>query len=215
MHPMVYLFYTFVFMLFIPNYIYLIPCFFTCNSIFYVFQQGVTNNDILFTALLPVSKHRVVESRFLFAVIIQLLMLLLYIPMIFINHAVNPAGNLAGVDASITLLASCLILFAVFNSVFMPEFYKTGYKAGRSFLISAIAVFVWIFLSEGVFIAAGAAAEQLSFFAWIKENLDCWAHDASSLTAQLIALGVGIIVYAAATGLSLKRSKANFDNVDL
>ena len=214
-HPMIPLFYTFVLMLLIPSYMYQVPFFFTTNAIFYMFQRCVMNNDILYTALLPVAKRDTVRAMYLYVCLIELIMLALYIPMIFVNHALVGTANSAGVDACVTLIGMGFIDFAIFNAVFLPSFYKTGYKAGRSFLISTICIFGWMFISEGFFIASSAAREAVPFFAWVGENLDCWPKTSGALTAQFITLAVGAAVYAVSTMLSLKESEKRFDRVDL
>ena len=214
-HIMVPLFYAFALMILIPNYVYLIPCFFTGNAIFYSFQQSVQNNDLLFTALLPVSKRSAVKAKFCYSIVIELIMLLLYVPMILINHALYNAGNSAGIDACITLIGAGFIVFGIFNFVFMPTFYKTGYKAGKSFLFSTIAVYAFIFICEGVFIASGAVGEKLAFFNWIETHLDCWPSDGPALTAQLIALAVGAAVFGILTLIAFKRSAENYEKVDV
>ena len=209
------LFFLFAAMLFIPAYPYLVVCFFTCNSVFYMYNQSVANNDLLFTALLPVSKAQVVKSRVRFTVVIEMIMFLLLIPMILVNHKLVPQGNPAGTDGSLTFLAAALVLFTVFNAVFIPAFYRDEHKAGKNFLISTIAVFVWIILWEGFMITAVAARAQVPFFAWVAENLDPYPVTDGAWYAQLIALGVGALVYGLGNLLITRRAVNIFERVDL
>lgn len=217
MHPLVLLFYLFSLMLLIPSYPYLVVCFFTCNSLFYAFQQGVVSNDTLFTVLLPISKRKAVLSKFLFVIIVQMIMILLFVPMIFVNHSMFSEGNKAGIDASPTLIAAAFILFSVFDLVFLPSFFKTGYKVGKSFVKGTVAVFAWIFVCEGFFIASGVESLQnvSPFFAWVSNNLDCWPEDASTLGIQLGLVAAGILIYAFSNLISYRLSVRNFENVDL
>ena len=209
------LFFLFAAMLFIPSYPYLVACFFTCNSIFYMYNQSVGNNDLLFTALLPVSKKQVVQSRVRFTVLIQMVMFLLLIPMIFVNHKLVPQGNPAGTDCSLTFLAAALVLFTIFNAVFIPAFYRDETKSGKNFLISTIAVFVWIILWEGFMITAGAAERLVPFFAWVETHLDCWPATCEAWTTQLIALAVGALIYILGNVLITRKAVAVFERVDL
>ena len=66
-----YLFILFVVMTLIPGYPILVGAFFICLGIFYSFQLGRENNDILFTVLLPVEKSDAVRAKYLFTVFIQ------------------------------------------------------------------------------------------------------------------------------------------------
>ncbi|MCR5610222.1 MAG: ABC-2 transporter permease [Clostridiales bacterium] len=213
--PLIAAFYLFALMLLIPNYIYLIPCFFTTNAIFYMFQRCVLNNDFLYTSFLPVSKRDSVKAMFILVVIIELVMLALYVPMIFLNRVAVSTPNSAGVDTSVTLIAMGFCVFSIFNLVFLPSFYKTAYKAGNSFLKASVAVFCFIFVSEGVFIAANSLGDKVGFFGWIKDHLDCWPGSAETLVPQLIVLAAAVVIFAALTMISLKRSEKNFEMVDL
>ena len=212
---MVPLFYLFALMLLIPNYPYLVAAFFTCNSIFFLFKQSVVNGDLLFTALLPVSKADVVKARVRFVVIIQMIMFVLFIPMILINHRLYAGGNPAGTDGSLTFLAAALVLFTVFNYVFIPAFYRDEHKTDRQFLISLVAVFSWIFLWEGFMIACGAAQKSVAFFAWVETRLDCFPATAEAWTCQFVALGVGALIYVFGTALAARKAIRIFEQVDL
>ncbi len=212
---MVPLFYLFALMLLIPNYPYLVATFFTCNSIFFLFKQSVVNGDLLFTTLLPVSKADVVKARVRFVVIIQMIMFLLLIPMILLNHKLYPAGNPAGTDGSLTLLAAALVLFTIFNGVYIPAFYTDETKTDKLFLISLIAVFGWIFLWEGIMITAGAAKTAVPFFAWVESHLDCYPLTDGAWAAQLVALAIGALLYGVGTLLTTRRAIRNFEGKDL
>ena len=212
---MVPVFYLFALMLLIPSYPYLVATFFTCNSIFFLFKQSVANGDLLFTALLPVPKSDVVKARVRFVVIIQMIMFLLLIPMILLNHRLYPGGNPAGTDGSITLLGAALVLFTIFNGVYIPAFYKDEHKTDKLFLISLVAVFGWIFLWEGIMIACGAAQKAVPFFAWVESHLDCYPVTGEAWRTQLIALALGALVYGVGTILITRRAVRNFEQVDL
>ena len=209
------LFFLFAAMLFIPAYPYLVACFFTCNSIYYMFNQSVGNNDLLFTALLPVPKEQVVKARVRFVVAIQLVMFLLLVPMIFVNHKLVPQGNPAGTDGSLTFLAATLVLFTVFNAAFIPAFYRDETKSGKNFLISTIAVFVWIIPWEGFMITASAAKGSVPFFRWVAENLDAFPATDAAWRTQFIVLAVGILIYGVGNWLVSRKAVRIFEWVDL
>lgn len=54
LHPTNILFIPLAFMLFIPNYPYLVIMFYTCLGVFFMCQFGRENNDVFFTMMLPV-----------------------------------------------------------------------------------------------------------------------------------------------------------------
>lgn len=215
MQPLVVIFFAFVLMLLIPNYMYLVPCFFTGNAIFQSIQVGAANNDILFSNLLPVSKRDTVKAKYLFLVFNELIMVLLYVGMIFVNHALIGCPNKAGLDACPALIGGCFFIYAIFNAIFFPVFYKSGFKAAKAFLISSIAVFVGMFIFEGIFIAAGAAYDKQPVFAAIENTIDCWPTGGKALSAQLIFDAAFAVVFAAVTWLSYLRSASVFDKTDV
>ena len=209
------LFVAFVLMLLIPSYPYLVAGFFFCNAIFYSFMQASADNDILLSALLPVSKADVVRGKVAFAAVLQLAWLLILLPVVFLAHLLNPAGNAAGVDAGFTLMGGVLVLFGIFNRVFIPRWFVEPHKGGKHFLIAALAVFAWILVFEGFFIVCGAARNALPLFGWVETHLDCFPSDPAAWTAQGLFLAVGALVYAALTALTCRRAIRLFQQVDL
>ncbi len=224
LHPTVFLFLSFVAMLLIPNYWYLVPCFFSCQSIFYVFLSGRETNDVLFTATLPVAKRDVVRARVLTVALIQLAMVVLMVPMLFLRRVLMADGNAAGLDANFFLLAVALVLFGLFNIVFLPAFYKTGRSAGKAFILSTIVFFAVMVLVEACSIAAAVITEQAATMpdsAWCapfvryQTLLGAFPDTTEAWTAQLVSLGCGALLYALLTALACKSSIRRFEKVDL
>lgn len=215
MQPLVLIFFLGAFMLLIPNYMYLVPCFFTGNSIFNSIQINSANNDILYTALLPVSKRESVKAKYLFVVIIQLIMILLFIPMMFLNHKIVGMPNKGGIDACPAMLGGAFLTYAVFNLTFLPIYYKRGFKADRAFLFSTFAVFGFIFLFECFFITAAALSEKVPFFKLIERTIDIWPQNSGALLAQLCFAAVCAGLYAFITWLGIRRCCRIFEKVDI
>ena len=217
LHPTVFIYLALILMLLIPNYPYLVSCFFVCNAIFFIFQTARENGDALYSAMLPVSKAQTVKARCLFVVIIQAIDLLLMAGMCAFALVSMPPANAGGTDHGLTLLAFALVLFAIFNVIFLPSFYKTGYKAGSAFLKAAIGVWIWIILAEGLMIASPGIAfsTNIPFFRFIAVNLDCFPKTATAWTAQAIAFGAGLLVYAVCTVLAVRLSVKRYEKVSV
>ena len=218
LHPAVFIYLSLVLMLLIPSYPYLVACFFLCNGIFFCFQQARENGDAMYTAMLPVSKAQAVKARCLLVVLLESVELLLMTGLCaFSLVAMNP-GNAGGTDHSLSLLAFALILFAIFNAIFLPSFYKTGYKAGASFLKSAIGVWIWIVLSEGTMIATNAVTESgvdVPFFRFLHEIIDCFPQTKEAWTVQAILLGAALAVYVLCTLFAVRLSVKRYERVDV
>ena len=219
LHPTVFIYLGLVLMLLIPSYPYLVACFFLCNAIFFVFQSSRENGDPMYTAMLPVSKAQAVKARGLLVVILQMIELILMAGICALGPILMNPTNAGGTDRSLSLFAFALILFAIFNLIFLPSFYKTGYKAGASFLKGAIGVWVWIMLSEGLMIASHIIVAEnnadIPFFRFIHDNIDCFPATKEAWTVQAILLAAGILIYAVFTLLAIRISIKRYEQVDV
>ncbi len=218
LHPAAFIYLSLVLMLLIPSYPYLVSCFFVCNGIFFCFQQARENGDAMYTAMLPVSKAQAVRARVLFVVIIEAIDIVLMAGMCAFALVAMPETNGGGTDHGLSLLAFALVLFAIFNLIFLPSFYKTGYKAGSAFLKSAIGVWIWLMLVEGLMIATNAVMESgldIAFFRYLHENIDCMPKTASAWTVQAILFGAGLLLYVVCTLLAMKISIKRYEQVDV
>lgn len=80
LHPTNILFIPLAFMLFIPNYPYLVIMFYTCLGVFFMCQFGRENNDVFFTMMLPVEKHKTVLARIISVSLLELLEIAVCVP---------------------------------------------------------------------------------------------------------------------------------------
>ncbi len=94
-------------------------------------------------------------------------------------------------------------MYGVFNLIFLPMFYKTGYKTGIPFLVSGVAM--------GLVIAAAEAAINL-VPGW-KAALD--SISPAYLPQRLLAMVVGMAVFMGLTALAYKLSVKRFERLDL
>ena len=150
-HPMMYVFALFGVMLIIPNYPYTVVFFYGLLGIFFTFLNGRENKDVYYCAVLPVTKRDQVRARAWLVVAVELAELVIAIPFAFLSARINPNGtNLAGIDANVALFGSVLLIYGVFNVVFLPVFYKTAIRAGRAFLLAVIPMTVLMALVEAL-----------------------------------------------------------------
>lgn len=203
LHVTVFIFFAFASMLLIPAYPYYIPFFYTTLSLFFTFQNCRENNDILFTALLPIRKRDCVRARIYTVAVTELIMIIISIPFAFLSNQINPVGNSAGIDANIALYGMVLIMYSVFNIIFIPGFYRTGYNIGKPFLIACIFMMIYILGAEA----------SLIVFPVIKKILD--GSSSESFITKLSILAAGITVYFSFLVLSYKRAASAFEKVDL
>jgi hypothetical protein len=192
-------------MLMIPSYPYYVAFVYTCLSIFFIFLSARENKDIFYTASLPVRKSDVVKSRVLTVAIIELLQLTIGIPFAIIGARINPnpTGNQAGIEANPAFFGLVLIMFALFNLIFLPLFYKTSIKLSAPLIFASIAVTVYV-------VAAEVAVQMVPF---LKTHLD--TNDPAMALYQGPVLIAGMLIFALSLWLSYRKSAANFEKVDL
>ena len=144
-HPMMYVFALFGAMLLIPSYPYTVAFFYGLLGIFFTFLNGRENKDVYYCAVLPVTKREQVRARTWMVVAVELTELVLAVPFAVLSVHINPNGtNLAGIDANVALFGAVLLIFGVFNAVFLPAFYKTAVRVGRSFLLAVVPMTVLV-----------------------------------------------------------------------
>lgn len=200
-----YLFIVFGVMVMIPGYPILVGFFFGCLGIFQTFQNGNECNDIFYTALLPVKKSDVVKAKYVFVVFIELMTALLaavctLVRMLFLSnydaYVINPMQN-----ANLFMLGYMFVIYGLFNLIFLGGFFKTAYQIGKPFVITIIAVFLWIGVTEALHHFPGLEILNTTGF--------------ESIGLQIGVFVAGIVICVVMTLLSYKKSVRNFEMIDL
>ena len=200
-----YLFVVFGLMFFLPGYPILCGVFFSCLGIFQSFQNAREANDLVFSALLPVSKQDVARGKVYFSCVIELCTLALMaivtiIRMTVLADAQVYRGN-ALMNANPFALGVALVIFGMFNAIFVGGFFKTAYKFSGPFVTYIIAAFLTI-----------GAAEALHHFPGLGA-LNAFGFDHFGL--QMSLFGAGFVLFVLLTFVSYKMACAGFDKIDL
>ena len=203
--PLSYFFILFGLMFFIPGYPILFGAFFVTMGIFQGFQTAREANDIVFSALLPIRKRDVVKGKYLFVCMIEgcgFLLMLLAAVIRMTRLAESPAYRAnALMNANLFALGCALMVFALFNAVFLGVFFRTAYKVGRAYVIYILAVTPLIILFEALHHIPGL------------EALNAFGSDRLALQAALLAGAA--LVFALVTVLSYRKACRNFEKIDL
>ena len=203
--PLVWLFLLAAGMTMLPGYPILVGSFFVCFGVFQSFQSGRENNDILYSALLPIRKTDVVRSKFRFTVLIQMIGFAVMTALTVLRmtcmagSAVYQANAL--MNATPYYLGFVLLVFTAFNVFFVGGFFKTAYQIGIPFLIYGITTFLIIAVGEVLHHLPG-----LSFL-----HAQC----GEKIGLQLCFLAVCVVLYVLGTLLSCRASMRRFERIDL
>ena len=200
-----YLFIGFAVMTMIPGYPILCGTFFITLGIFQSFQSAREANDIVFSVLLPVAKRDVVKGKYQFVLLIELCGFFLMGALTVLRMTVladaavyrqNPLMN-----ANPFFLGMVLVIFGLFNVIFLGGFFRTAYKIGMPFVLYIAAAFLTIVAAEALHHIPGL--EPLNAF-----GLDHFG-------MQLALLLAGVMLYIAMTYLSYRKACADFEKIDL
>ncbi len=203
--PISFIFILFSAMAMVPGYPILVGAFFVCFGVFQSFQNACVNNDILYTVLLPIKKTDAVKAKYGFTIIIQMIsfviMVILTILRMTLMADAVPYTNNAMMNANQFFLAGNLLVFALFNWLFVGGFFKTAYKYGRPFLIFSAASFLLVTIAETLHHIPG-----LQFL----NNTDTMGDG-----RMWLVLAAAFIVYILVSVMSCKASIRRFETVDM
>ncbi len=200
-----YLFTAFGLMAFIPGYPILVSAFFVCLGIQITFQFAREYNDVLYTVLLPVNKSDAVKARYLFCVCIQMMSftvsaVVTAIRMTVLRDAEVYVQNVM-LSANLTFLAFVLVIYTLFNVIFIGGFFKTAYYYGKVFVIFAVSSMIVVGIAETLHHIPG-----LEFLT---------ATSGDGVVKQIFIFAAGIIIYVTGTLASMNVSIKRFDKLDL
>ena len=200
-----YIFIAFALMTMIPGYPILMSAFFVCFGIFQSIQRCRENNDLVYSALLPVAKRDIVRGKFAFALLIEgcgfLLMTgLTLLRMTVLADAVLYRTN-ALMNANFVFLGFALLVFGSFNLIFLGGFFKTAYYYGKPFVIFIIIFFVIVAIAEALHHIPGL--EGVNAFGFTEMPL------------QLAFLAGGAAICILMTACSQTAAIRSFEKIDL
>lgn len=203
MHPFAYLAPVLASLILVPGYPYAVCCFYTALAVFFICLTARENHDAAYTLTLPVSRQDAVRGRILFCACIETAQLIAMGVFTGIKYAIGTQPNPAGLDAGLALIGDGMIVFALFNLVFFPVYYRDINKPGVSFMIASVAVFLWIILEI-------IATYTVPF---VRFGLD--TPDPAHLEDKALFTLGGAVLFAAGTWLAAVRSIKRFEEADL
>jgi|SRR5690625_1773203 len=187
----------------IPHYPMILGICYFLPTLFIALSEANANKDHEFTISLPVARDEVVLAKHLTVVTVELVQLTALAVVAAFAAQITPEGNVVGMDGNFAFFGFVLISLGLFNLVFLPGYFTTGYRTGRPGVIGAI-----------VFFGSYAAFEVL--VAVIPGAADTFdTLEASMAGAQLLVLVFGAVVFGGLTAAAYRKSVARFDRVNL
>ncbi|ACT02583.1 ABC-2 transporter permease [Paenibacillus sp. JDR-2] len=191
-------------LMFVPGWIYFIVllyfCWITIPNMFGGFR---TQNDTMFTAMMPVTKTDIVKAKV--SVIVLLELLHIVIAMIFgiISNSLYENIPYYFFEPHMGFWGLCFVMLAIFNVLFLSIYYKTAYKYG-----------------EATYVAVGAAMLFAGIAQWIGIQSP-YMHDIfygsgiDRTAIQASILIAGILIFAALTWMGYRIAVKRFPKVEI
>ena len=203
--PLAWLFLLFSLMTFIPGYPILLGSFFVCLGLFHSFQNAGEANDILYTALLPVRKADAVKAKYVsvcFFELVAFLLMVIFTVVRMTAMADSPVyGSNVMMNATPLYLAFALVVFDLFNLIFLGGFFKTAYYFGKPFVTFVIVFFLTVGIGEALHHIPGLEAVNAFGF--------------TEMPLQLAFLIGGALCFAVFTAMSQAGAIRHFEKIDL
>jgi ABC-2 type transport system permease protein len=203
LNPSVYFFLCFGALLLIPSWPFFIAFMYLFIAVMNTLMEGKANLDILFTVSLPVRKIDVVRARVYAVAAFEFLQIAAAAPFAVLNKVIHPHGNTAGMNPNIAFFGFVFIMYAVFNAILFPMFYRKAYKPGVPVLISTLAALLFVGAVETLVHVIPVLAAHLNPIG------------AAQVLSQLAVLAAGILVFLLGARIAFVMASRNFEKVDL
>jgi len=188
----------------VPGWLYfLVPLYFCWITIPNMFAGFRTQNDLVFTMMMPVTRKDMVKARVFVIVIMELLHIVIAMIYGIFTIRLYPDLTYFFFAPYMGFWGLCFVMFAIFNMVFVPMYYKTAYKYGGATIASITAAMLFAGVAQWVGI-------QNSFFS---DTFNGTGADTMSL--QLTILIAGIVIFIASTTIAYRIAVKRFLKVEI
>ena len=200
-HPTLFIFMALGCLVLVPSYPSTVVFMFGCLAPYITLTFARENNDAWYTAMLPVQKKEIVKAKCLLIATVQLGQLLISIPCALLRNGLGIGNNPVGIDVNAAWYGVGLLIFSLFDLVFFPAFYKSGYKAGKSFFLAMLPVLLLMIIAE--------AAVHFPALSWLDSA------EPAYLARQLPILAAGTVCYAAGLPLAYRIAAKRMERAPL
>jgi ABC-2 type transport system permease protein len=187
----------------IPQWVYYVAFIYLFILVMMLAQGDKANNDLIFTALLPVRKKDIVTARTLTIVTWEAAYIVVGIVCSIIRLRFYPQENSPSMNSNYAFFGTVLLMYAVFNAIYISGSYKRPYRM------------LWPVLGGSVIAVAVAAI--LNTLPIVIPAVSRLFNDigAGHLGYQLAALAVGIVAFVGATLWANRKAVGHLETVDL
>ena len=200
--PWMYFCLLFPLLLFIPAWVFFIALGYIFMFFMFVSQNDKMNQDLGFASSLPVPKSQIVLARTAMVVIVQFAFLLVAALVAVAHFWLYDSDNSIGMNPNLAFFGLSLVMYAVFNLIYLPGSYSRPYRMLWPILGGVLAALIvgGTLTTLPAFLPALAVIND--------RGLGHFGH-------QLAVFAVSLLLYAGVIVLAYRRAAANFAKVDL
>jgi hypothetical protein len=158
-----------------------------------IYGSYLSNRDYSFSMTLPISKKEYVASKIYALFTLEALHIVLGVIFGIAHNLIYGQFNWF-FDINYAFFGVVLGLFTVFNIVFLPLFFRTGYFFGKPVIYAIVAAMVYGFIFEFSAIK----------YQWFRDIFE------GPVLTQMIILIIGILLTIALNWFTIKRSITNY-----
>jgi hypothetical protein len=188
----------------IPAWLYFVVIlYFCCLTIPNLLAGYKSQNDLIFSIMMPVTKKDIIKARVTVVVILELLHIVTAVIYGMISTRLYPNLIYFFYRPTIGFWGLCFIMLAIFNIILLSMYYKTAYKYGAATIAS---------ITGAVLFAGGA--EWLG----IKNSfvIDLFkGNGADNMAIQITILIAGIAIFAIFNIIAYNIAIKRFEKVDI
>ncbi|MGE7884740.1 ABC-2 transporter permease [Bacillus sp. NPDC094077] len=188
----------------IPGWLYFIVILYFCwITIPIMFAGYRTQNDLIFTAMMPVTRKDIVKAKVFVIVILELLHIVSAMIFGMLNIHLYSNQTYYFFAPHMGFWGLCFVMLAIFNIILISMYYKTAYKYGGATFASITAAMVFAGGAQWIGI-------QNSFVSDIFNG-----SGADNMALQIFILIAGIVIFAAFTLIAYRIAYKRFLQVEI
>ncbi|MFS0724985.1 ABC-2 transporter permease [Paenibacillus sp. 1P07SE] len=188
----------------VPGWVYFfVPFYFCCITVPNTLGGFKSQNDLMFSSMMPVTKQDIVRARITVIVILELMHLLVAMLFSVFTFRLYPDISYFFFSPHLGFWGLCFMMLAIFNLVLLPMYYKTAYKYGAATTASNAAALLFAGIAQWIGIQSSWANDM--FYGPGVENT----------ALQLSILMAGVLIFVAFTLLAYRMSVKRFLKVEL
>lgn len=188
----------------IPGWLYFLVilyfCFITVPNMLGGYKS---QNDLMFTSMLPVTKRDMVKAKVSFIVILELLHVVTAVIYGMISVRLYPDMQYYFFAPTLGFWGLCFVMLAIFNLILIPVYYKTAYKYGAAVVVSTAGATLFAGIAEWLGIQNSVVYELFK------------GTGAENVAIQLTILLIGMAIFALFTIIAYYIANKRFEKVEI